>query len=61
MNFFVMYSGFVDVKNAHSYLDHKQKYIKKGHGRKNFIEAVEQCEDFINDPNVRKILKFPLL
>lgn len=56
-----MYSGFVDVKNTHSYLDHKQKYIKKGHGRKNFIEAVKQCEDFINNPSVRDISKFPLL
>lgn len=50
-----MTSGFVDLKNAHSYLDCKEKYMKKGRGQTNFSDAVKQCDDFINDPYVRII------
>lgn len=46
------FSGFVDLEFTHSYLEHKDKYIKKGRG-KQFKLAVEQCEDFVRDPSVR--------
>lgn len=50
-------SGFVDLDSTHSYLEHKEKYVKKGRGKK-FQSAVQQCDSFIADPTVTQISVF---
>lgn len=48
---FVYLSGFVEIGNTRSYMEHKEKYIKKGRGKK-FLQAVSECEHHIKDPTV---------
>lgn len=44
-------SGFVEIKNVISYVQHREKFASKGRG-KFFAEAVMECDEFIRKPNV---------
>lgn len=44
-------SGFVDIENATSYVQHRTKYLKKGHGQ-TFARAVSQCDKYVKNPEV---------
>lgn len=45
-NYFMPFSGFVPTENVQSYVQHREKYINKGHG-KLFSNAVEECDKFV--------------
>lgn len=42
--------GFVDVNKVENYLEHREKFIKKGRGAP-FKDAVYQMDQFIENPN----------
>lgn len=45
------YSGFVEIGSTLSYVEHREKYVKKGRG-KQFVQAVSECDQHIKDPKV---------
>lgn len=49
--YFLYNSGFVDVQMIASYLQSRDKYIKRGKGKK-FEDAVQKCDQFMKDPIV---------
>lgn len=45
------YSGFIDADKMESYLKYREKFVKKGKG-KNFQDAVQKCDQFLENPSV---------
>lgn len=46
-------SGYPTIENVKSYQQNRSKYVSKCRS-KLFVEAVNECDDFVNDPAVRK-------
>lgn len=51
--FIIFHSGFVEAKNVESYMQAREK-LKKKSKAKHFVDAVQQCEQFLLDPKVNK-------